>query len=549
MSNGYAEANGSILLDYLSPLLFISFLTALKRRHFLVTFTIIGFVLIKVLIILSTGLLVLQNIWMGPVNVKLQTSGKFDGNGYQALHVDASPALATLAIEHYGMDYPMFSSAQYAIQPFEIPAIWSGSSSAELKTIVPYFAADLDCEEAVFDQSEQIQVVCPPMESSAPDILCTLKLSVSTPTCNSTTPPIVTTLEGTEDGVFSGYSGTLQRVMCSQNIEVDSCGRPHSLTEASDIAELTRSLIHLTYVEYNTLENKTQLLYSTILLCRPVYETGEAEVRMNRTTTPSKGMNVRPIPGTQHQRLDHLAQADLATSVILSTSYLDGFPPSVFDLSSVPKGTQGSIATSQLGQFDAFFNLVLGLDSQRPLQSLSDAQVLLNRSRTIYRSVTAQGASLYFSSPANEIMEATYIGSDNRIVAQQVTTRLMQGVCAVVVLVCIISTMFLPGHCAPRSIGCLAGVVAVCGLSKDVMTTLKGTGRLSLSRLEDITSKYNFRTIIDQGEITSDFCIEEDANPHTARGTNHNSPIVSSKLWWRPIPLSMPVMILTVVAP
>jgi hypothetical protein len=66
MADRYVPADRSVLLDYISPMLIVSLSKSLKNRHFLVVLTISEFILIKILVILSTGLLVLESIPIKP---------------------------------------------------------------------------------------------------------------------------------------------------------------------------------------------------------------------------------------------------------------------------------------------------------------------------------------------------------------------------------------------------------------------------------------------------------------------------------------------------
>jgi Protein of unknown function (DUF3433) len=58
MARSPAPTEKSILLYYTSPWLLIAFVKACKNRHFVITSTICGFFLIKVMTVVSTGLLV-----------------------------------------------------------------------------------------------------------------------------------------------------------------------------------------------------------------------------------------------------------------------------------------------------------------------------------------------------------------------------------------------------------------------------------------------------------------------------------------------------------
>ena len=92
LSKGQVDAERSILLDYLSPMHTTSLVQAVRHRHAPVAASISGFIILKAIILLSTGLLVLTPVEStGPHPVALNT------------RFSKSPrtSLATLQQQHY----------------------------------------------------------------------------------------------------------------------------------------------------------------------------------------------------------------------------------------------------------------------------------------------------------------------------------------------------------------------------------------------------------------------------------------------------------------
>jgi Protein of unknown function (DUF3433) len=72
LQEGPADADRTLLLDLVSPFQLVSLFNAATKRHYSVTLTITGFLILKVVTIASTGLLDLATVAVGPIDVRLQ---------------------------------------------------------------------------------------------------------------------------------------------------------------------------------------------------------------------------------------------------------------------------------------------------------------------------------------------------------------------------------------------------------------------------------------------------------------------------------------------
>jgi hypothetical protein len=498
MADRYVPADRSVLLDYISPMLIVSLFKSLKNRHFLVVLTISEFILIKILVILSTGLLVLESIPIKPTNITLQTSGKFDGSTFDPSYVDSGPALAALAIQSYSMPYPMFSNERYAVQSIDLPATWSDSSAGVLATTVEYFGADLDCEEAAFNYP-----------------------SITSSSCNAT-------IYSFKVPSYSGYVAVMRPAICPTNVELDVCKR----SGEDDLS--IQLMVILAFSDGNEIVN------ATTLLCKPLYELGRAEVIMNRTTAYSEGITIQPIAGLSNQTLNNVPQQDLARGVLVSLLDLVNLQATAFHLHP----------TSESGYIDTFFNFILALDPARPIWELMDAQTLIRDVKSVYRSMAAQIARSHLMTNAYDSVPATFTGTGNRIVARKLAIRLMQGCCAVLSLMTALCMVLCPRGVLPRSVDCLAGHIAICARSTDAMKLFIATGQKPFSRLEQICGFYKFGTTAVSLADRCAFQIKAEISPNGQRKLCGTAAVEApARQWWRPLPFSMPIMLLTASTP
>lgn len=118
MSKGFAHADKTLLLDYISPINFIAGVSALKDRHFAVAISVLGSLVIRILIIISTGLLVLQNQIIQHKLQPLKVSDKFDASSFNASSVDTRSYLNVYGVAHLNQSFPRGTTHQYAFQSF-----------------------------------------------------------------------------------------------------------------------------------------------------------------------------------------------------------------------------------------------------------------------------------------------------------------------------------------------------------------------------------------------------------------------------------------------
>jgi Protein of unknown function (DUF3433) len=147
LRQGPADATESVLLDYLSPWNVISLFRSLKAGHYVVTITILATLLIRLLIISSTGLLLLQDAVIQNTSARFFASDKFTNNQVNLSAVDSKSALTVAGIASFGLSFPMGTTETYTYQSFNVSNTTAVSYST-LTGAVEAFTADLECESA-----------------------------------------------------------------------------------------------------------------------------------------------------------------------------------------------------------------------------------------------------------------------------------------------------------------------------------------------------------------------------------------------------------------
>src|ERR1700722_979023 len=93
LSNGPQTAERTVLLDYISPVLPVSLYKAIIRHDWAAASSSIVYVALKVGIIVSTGLLVLEPTNIAETDVPFTVSKDFNSSGFDASTVTSEPFL------------------------------------------------------------------------------------------------------------------------------------------------------------------------------------------------------------------------------------------------------------------------------------------------------------------------------------------------------------------------------------------------------------------------------------------------------------------------
>lgn len=176
MARGSTPADKSLLLDYISPILPVTFFQACKNCHFPVVSTSLGSAILKLLIVASSGLLALQTVNVEDIPTPLMTSTIFDGTGYNSSIVNPHPTWVV-----YGLAQKLLSNTQEMMDGYLMQSFNSTStipSGAVLSGEVDAFNADLDCEVASMEYLFNHVPIDPPAQNGCQDV------RISTDSCS-----------------------------------------------------------------------------------------------------------------------------------------------------------------------------------------------------------------------------------------------------------------------------------------------------------------------------------------------------------------------------
>lgn len=152
MARSAAPADKSVFLDYISPWNVLVLPKAIADKQPVAFLAITGSLLIRLLIVLSTGLLVSETVSITRAGVPLPITQKLSDvpGPFHPGRVDGRASRIVTAVKEWNVSYPPGSENSYAL-----PTIDISQSSLPSDAIVTFdtevFTADLECEIASSD--------------------------------------------------------------------------------------------------------------------------------------------------------------------------------------------------------------------------------------------------------------------------------------------------------------------------------------------------------------------------------------------------------------
>ena len=145
MSKGPAAAQRSVLLDYVSPMLPVAWYRSLRNNHSAVSASIAIAMLLKLTIVVSTGLITLSREAVLRDRVALTTVNSFSNNTKPFANIGTLPYKTMQGVIVNNLTYPDGTSDCFAFQTIDHAQV---PDNGEVSGVVDGFSSELDCEVA-----------------------------------------------------------------------------------------------------------------------------------------------------------------------------------------------------------------------------------------------------------------------------------------------------------------------------------------------------------------------------------------------------------------
>ena len=530
LQQGGARAADSLLLDYVSPFLPIALYRALSKRHWTISATISGFILLKLITIASTGLLSLAPTKITLPKSRLVGVTQLDGLLVNTSTFAPSPTLFDPSIVYNafgvmakGLPYAEGTKPNLVYESFASPQT-GAHRNATISAVVNAFIPRLTCEEVnVFINLE-------PKNST--DTFPQDKVNITSSSCILADPywrPTIHVLNPLEDLVpprqLSGVMAT-----------VDCANTPSSGEQLLVLADIrynqTLADPSVTYAVdeiVNATNGTTEIKQVTAILCWPSYSVEEVTVTYdmaqnppNITVSESNARTNRTFPNLSYLNLSNLFTASLAP---VQTTFGDV--------------TSGAVS---LEYPDPMFKM-MGQVNGGGYQALLNATAMSEAAQIVFKNTVVQIVHKNLLRRHAYPLTGTTSYSEQRLEIRTVSFALM--LCGFATMIGLSTFVFFtrPMNTVPRDPEPIATTALVLPQSREVQDLLLASSQVAGQTLCQKLSHHRFSTNLSNG-VEGRHTFEIRA---TESSVLRDAPLAATKPpvfhWWKPLCTRLPILI------
>ena len=547
LQKGPVSPQKSLLLDYVSSFQLVSLFKAFLHGHIPIVASASSFVLLKIIMIFSTGLFILLPTNVKQTNFGLLATSTFDASSFEPSGNLSGVTSASVYAYYGGVAQNMpfqpgvLSDLAYPPITFDNSLDSTIPGNSTLKADVASFMPMMDChpidgglnQSARLNQTANIDVygdgsiglILP-----AGDI-CGLWGSINISSLNPQTQ--ITPKRQT--------TGTFQAVYCSMgNGNVDTSNGP---------AALLYTVVDIAY-EQDLFGNASDLSGGSLtiasdssrtvkdisnVICKPSYTISNVTVTNDTTQfgTESNGISVETSADAGNQTLDNLSNWNLTTIFAAAISDADN----IF----------GQVDGDEVAQSsNTLFTLMAMWYQTKNISVLLDQDRLSTSASATFKGVMSQYASQSLTVPSSNKVRGTVEFRETRYHVNGASAIAMIIGLAVATCSAIALIFAAPKAVVPRDPNSIAAYATMLTRSVELNRLLRREGVPSLQNQESALEGYEFGTAIattDSGQ-SSFKIVTSEGIPETMR------PQPGGRLkWWHPITSSIPFAAIAISLP
>ncbi|KUJ19489.1 uncharacterized protein LY89DRAFT_773942 [Mollisia scopiformis] len=509
LATSSSPAEDNILLDYLSPMTFIALYKAIRASHYPVAVSITGSLLLRALIIFSTGLLNLeQQIIMTQTQLTVLDRFNFTTNNSNTTStVDLTSEI--WAIKAYNLSFPFGTTDTYTSQSIKPLA---DNANTTWTTELDVFSAGLEqCEPFNWTYADPNHPYAGPIPGLAnpPQYI-----NVWSPSCYM-------------HNVSLFYEPVWTPPVWNAQLQYQNCT---NTTGKGDPGRLLMSLsFSLQYNDSGLYAPPTDYLRNLSgLLCRPTLSIAKRTVSGFVNSSIKISDSTMPGLSTTTNVPNYMVMPLLTQLVQMRADDTD-------------------ITTYYDGGISAWFALLNETVPQKDVTAWANSQLLGSVSQLVFPTVAAQVAKQYFMDAVSEVQPGALGHIQNRLCIEPLSLRLMEAGLALVAITSILLALY-PFKRLPRPFGSIGALALIIARSPILQQLLRGTGALSLASLKTKLQRSSFTT--SPVRTTSTFCIDVQREVDTQDSIGFFGPDARGlEDRWHPVPVIFLFRSGTVVGP
>ncbi|KAH7140774.1 hypothetical protein EDB81DRAFT_655305 [Dactylonectria macrodidyma] len=527
LQQGPAPVSKTLLLDYISPILPTALWAAIKNRHWAVVMSTVGHLLILGTTIFSTGLLILESTQVTKESNDFSVKGQFkidDPENDQGLKIGPAASQLYYGIHFQGLDYPTGTSEDTLLPLFQLPD--HTDSDLNYTVTTEGMKIDLDCEVLPITNGTQTSM---PWYSVLGSFFVA---NITTPECNISG---ITVGVGPDHNYYhqpnasQNYQGQFKVYPC--NIDWDFSTQ---YIESADTPEYD--------MVYNTSADQRVVLSMADLRFSPSKSSGTAPryiyVNELKVALCKPSYNLQPFRVQSSSVLNGTSQAVLSSAASPSEKLVKGLPASTLAM-----GVYRSAGLFYLGtggddyvlseQVPTFFQLMSMLNSNSPLSSFLDPQLLVETGKSVFKGIATQALRQLVLKPADQQLAGSITYTEDRLHVKSLSTGFICTFLAILTLLAIGMLFVRPHSVIPREPGSIAATATMLAASPPLQQTVMYMGTSRRSQIRKRLEAFNFRSAIIPGPQPT---LMIEPIPHSKEASLEGpEPAEQAISWWRPM--------------
>lgn len=551
----------TLLIDFISANMLVAVWRACKSRYWAMLLAIGGSILLRLIIIFSTGLLILEPAIMIDKKAPVASIAQFDSQSFQSSLTSDTTAgnssrLGAAAMTYYGilkydLPYPNGTLANAAYQ--SVAPLKPLPPGATMIVDVIGFYPELDCELAKVDASIRpsllvttdvdldvtfsvrncsldhswANVICDPSRASCPErgITGLWGLINKGDGCVASADDMI--------AAFAVADIRYEQTKVPEYSSVSPGNSPWTIYSSTlTLSSLQASASPSAGLEKQNLQHIANLAG---VLCRPHYS-----LRNSTLSVSSFGAidqlkpNLTVHPGARETQLFGVNGSSVMNAIW--KSFLNG--PAYTD--SQPNFTSSTGAAPDNG---IMYNLMMMVQGHSKPETLLDPEILMRSARSVYQAVASQVA-LTGLIPNNETVIGEIKYPEYRIQVKILPVWLMSS--GFVLMMCVCGSLLLlrPKDVVSRDPTSLAAMAAILTTSQKLNRRLLNMGHANLSSFRKRLSGSLYITTIKRADRNpAEFYIDERRQPSNLQEFRSSPSLFQSPEWWQPRTLQLPFLV------
>lgn len=516
LREGPATAEQSVLVDYISEMQPVSLFRAIKRKDYLPAAAVTCSMLLRLLIVFSTGLFTLTEVPVVFQDVPIQLLDSLNTNRFQYDNKSYDAYDAVNAFLFQNLTWPDGTNKNLAFQRISTSGL---PSDAIVNVTVDGLTADLKCESASIEVKKWELV-----KSHNPVTIweesVNRDISISTPSCNISKVYL-------GDELYGEFQFEYQHVKCDRSSGLDGDRVLVTGVEYRTGDESSRYDISSDKKSWKN-KKKLSIERSVQLVCKPTLSRVKLQVAVN-VSEPLSNARIRKM----------------GPSVPLSTSMNWKVANTSFDIDHTADQSRPVHFMRPFGRVDATFGaaLTLGAYLAEPpttgtVNNLFDADFLSDTVGAYYRTITAQVMHNSMAEPKRTSAVGSKTINARRVLISSLSLRAIEACLALAALLAVSMIVLLSRKAmagialAPWDPNKISAIAAMLPTSDGFCSLLRKAGALPSDAFDGYLKGHCYQTGYTQKGFSiavteSDCDLTPDVSPQNPKTENPS---------WKPLP-------------